>query len=525
MLYQVLRRLRPMTRVAPVAAVSRRPGVVLAPCLPRLCGEESWAFTFLNVRKAFDPSRMDWVCPEQDKLWRYNLHYFDFLHEPGRTNGLSLIESWIASNPQGTLDAWEPFPVSLRIVNWIKYFLISDAASTPCLESLATQARWLARHMEYHLLANHYFKNAKALVFAGVFFEGAESKEWLDLGLRILRQELREQILSDGGHFERSPMYHCMILEDCLDLWNLCHGCRVPGMDVLAAELERLLPSMLDFALSMTHPDGGIALFNDAALGIEADPAQLQKYFFCLGGNINASEQKLRVFSETGYVRMNPRLGDVLIVDGGPVGPIYQPGHAHCDLLSFELSLGGKRIIVDSGCCQYLDGDIRRYNRGNAGHNSLTVDGQNQSEVWGAHRVGRRAKPLFLRAEESGDTLIFESAHDGYRFLPSRPVHTRRIAWTGNQIEIQDHVGGQGRHDLELRLHLHPHCSAHISTDGAVLVRTESVKLRIASLSGPMILERGWYCPEFGRQLECQVVSSRISATLPWSGGFVLTVE
>lgn len=524
--YQILRRLRPCVSVAPATGISRRQGLRFAPPLPRCCGGEPWAFSFLNVRKEFDPSRMDWVSPEQDKLWRYNLHYFDFLHEPERTNGQALIESWITAVPQGMPDAWEPFPVSLRLVNWIKYFLAMGEVPALWLESLATQARWLRRNIEYHLLANHYFKNAKALVFAGVFFEGAEAGRWLELGLGMLGEELREQVLPDGGHFERSPMYHCMILEDCLDLWNLCRGCEVAGLDGLAADLEALLPRMLDFAKSMTHPDGEIALFNDAALGIEASPARLEEYFFRLGGTTaGVDRERLRIFPETGYVRMNPRPGDVLIVDGGPVGPDYQPGHAHCDTLSFELSLGGEQIIVDAGCSQYIDGEIRQYCRGNKGHNSLTVDGRNQSEVWGAHRVARRAKPFFLRADGSDAVLTFESGHDGYHLLPGRPTHMRRIAWAGNRIEVRDRVEGAGRHDLELRLHLHPRCTAAVSVDGRVKVRTEGVKLDISSLAGAVSLEQGWYCPEFGRRLVCQVVTVKTQAALPWEGGFVLTVE
>ena len=163
----------------------------------------------------------------------------------------------------------------------------------------------------------------------------------------------------------------------------------------------------------------------------------------------------------------------------------------------FELSLGGERIIVDAGCSQYIDGEIRQYCRGNRGHNSLTVDGRNQSEVWGAHRVARRAKPLFLRADESNAVLTFESGHDGYRLLPGRPTHMRRIAWAGNRIEVRDRVEGVGRHNLELRLHLHPRCTAAVSVDGRVKVRTEGVKLDISSLAGAVSLEQGWYCPKF----------------------------
>jgi len=524
--FQLLRRLGPKRRVSAPVGIARRPGLSLTPPLPRHCGGEPWALTFIGVRKTFDPDRFDWPRMDQDKLWRYNLHYFDFLHEPGRTNGPELIESWIAANPQGREDAWEPFPVSLRLVNWIKFFL-SPGAPSPLppawLESLALQAEWLTGNIEYHLLANHYFKNAKALVFAGTFFEGAQAQKWLKLGLRILHAELGEQILPDGGHFERSPMYHCMILEDCLDLWNLCQG---TGLDALSALRERLaavLSGMLAFAGALTHPDGGIALFNDAALGIEPGHAELAAYHERLGGEpLQAGHGRVLSFPGSGYYRLSPRPGDTLIMDCGPIGPDYQPGHAHSDTLNFELSLDGRRVIVDSGCCQYLDGDIRRYNRGNMGHNSLKVDGMNQTEVWGAHRVGRRARPVHARAGEEGGALFAEGGYDGFLRLSGSPAHHRRIVWSGERIEIRDRVDGRGVHDLEMRLHVHPDCPVR-QDGGFAMLNMGEASLRVEHDAGRLHIEQGWYCPHFGHAEPCVVICVRIRAQLPWLGGFFMT--
>ena len=521
-IFQFLRRLGPETRTSP--PVGNFPGrnVLLTPPLQRACGNEPWAMTFLSVRKAFDPNCFDWASTDQGKLWRYNLHYFDFLHEPGRDNGPDLIDGWIASNPQGTPDAWEPFPVSLRIVNWIK-FCLSRATALPeaWLQSLALQAQWLERNIEYHLLANHYFKNGKALLFAGIFFEGSDASRWREKGKHIILEELSEQILPDGGHFERSPMYHAMILEDCLDLLNLCRGNKLQGLEGLPQALEKRLPAMLDYAAGMTHPDGEIALFNDAAFGIEPTAAELGEYASRLGIPFPSRPERIRSYSQSGYFRLSPRPGDVLIMDCGPIGPDYQPGHAHCDTLSFELSLEGKRFIVDSGCRQYIDGPIRQYNRGNIGHNSLTIDGQNQSEVWGSHRVARRARPVFARAWEDGDTLACEGAHDGYFRLPGKPQHGRRIVWQGPHIEILDRIDGSGEHDIELRLHVNP--ALDIVREGTDVI-LDGI-LRICALNGEISMENGWYCPRFGQQNNCAVIVVRQRVMLPWSGGFTLTKE
>ncbi len=525
--YQFIRRLGPKTRVRQPSGISPRPGLSLLPPLPRSCGGEPWAFIFLNERQEFDPAHFDWKSADRDKLWRYNLHYFDYLHEPGRTNGADLIESWIASNPQGSEDAWEPFPVSLRLVNWIKFFLAPHGPSSipkSWLASLAVQAQWLSKNVEYHLLANHYFKNAKALVFAGVFFEGVPARRWLETGLRILVKELEEQILPDGGHFERSPMYHCMILEDCLDLVNLCRACGLAEVRPVLRTLERVISAMLVWLRCMTHPDGGIALFNDAALGIEPGFAELFGYARRLGCAVSDTVSAVEALAESGYFRLSPNAGDVLLADCGPIGPDYQPGHAHCDALSFELSLNGRRIIVDSGCGQYIDGKIRQYNRGNAGHNTLTIDGENQSEVWGAHRVARRARPVYARAWEQNGALFFEGAHDGYTRLTGRPVHHRRIVWTGGSIEISDRVEGAGTHDVELRLHVHPDCPLRLDGECAV-IEVGGMRLRVTASAGRLEVGRGWYCPGFGSRQECAVLLVRVRSDLPWSGGFVIIKE
>src|SRR5205823_2685066 len=182
---------------------------------------EENVFRFLNVERSLSDAA-DWNDPSADRLWLYNLHYFDDLNAAGRGRRRAwherLIARWITENPPGFGAGWEPYPLSLRIVNWIKWewsgFSLSDAA----VHSLAVQARYLRGRLEYHLLGNHLLANAKALVFAGLFFEGDESRKWLDLGLGILESELTEQILADGGHFERSPMYHSIVFGDVLDL-------------------------------------------------------------------------------------------------------------------------------------------------------------------------------------------------------------------------------------------------------------------------------------------------------------------
>jgi uncharacterized heparinase superfamily protein len=141
-------------------------------------------------------------------LWRYHLHYFDDLNahsaEEREQWQSQLLCRWVKDNPPGQGTGWEPYPTSLRMVNWMKWALAGHALPVECIESLAAQARWLARRLETHLLGNHLFSNAKAMIFAGIFFQGSEAEAWVSMGLRILEEQLGEQVLSDGGHFERT---------------------------------------------------------------------------------------------------------------------------------------------------------------------------------------------------------------------------------------------------------------------------------------------------------------------------------
>jgi len=404
-------------------------------------------FRILSVeRRLSSPS--DWNRTDWPRLWLYNAHYFDDLvaeEAASRTKWhRDLLTRWIAENPPGRGTGWEPYPTSLRIVNWLKWLLTGNAPVTGMLDSLAAQTRWLSRRLEYHLLGNHLWANAKALVFAGACFEGDEAKRWLRHGLALLQRELQEQVLADGGHFERSPMYHAILTEDLLDLVQLANTTEVipsdVGQDWRAAALR-----MLDWAQCMAHPDGDIAFFNDAALGIAPALPALRGYAAALGLPLPSADMpSLRLLHDSGYARLaaGPAL---LLADVGPVGPDYLPGHAHADSLSFELSVHGRRVLVNGGTSTYANDAERVRQRGTAAHNTVVVDGENSSEVWSAFRVARRARVHDVSCMQDGDGLRLSAWHDGYRRLRGRVVHRRSWHLRPTSVEILDVLDGRFR--------------------------------------------------------------------------------
>ena len=181
-------------------------------------------FRLLNVERRC-ATAADWHPLDVAQLWRYHLHYFDDLnavHPEVRARWhRPLLERWVEENPPARVDAWDPYPVSRRLANWVKWAARGNVLPAACHASLAVQARWLSDCLEYHLLGNHLLANAKALMHAGLYFEGAEAERWYRRGMDILAQQLGEQVLADGGHFELSVMYHTLALEDLLDLINL----------------------------------------------------------------------------------------------------------------------------------------------------------------------------------------------------------------------------------------------------------------------------------------------------------------
>lgn len=470
--WHTLRHLRPAQIYGRLRFRLARPRVDAAPAPGLRAPSGSWAAPalrapslvapgeFLFLGKACRLAEIGWDGPQRDKLWRYNQHYFDDLNAVGAPERaewhIALIADWLAQNPPSRGTGWEPYPTSLRIVNWIKWALAGKSLSREAVQSLAIQTRWLSRRLEYHLLGNHLFSNAKALVFAGLFFEGAEAEHWLETGLAILTREIPEQILADGGHFERSPMYHALALEDLLDLLNMvnCYEMALtPEWKPEADRWREQIEAIRGWLHAMSHPDGGISLFNDAAFGIAPENAELDAYAERLGFKVVNSLPPTQWLSASGYARFSCGPA-VALLDMAAVGPDYLPGHAHADTLSFELSLFGERILVNSGTSCYGDSDERLRQRGTAAHNTVVIAGQDSSEVWGGFRVARRARLRDVTVSLSG-APIAQATHDGYRRLPGAPLHRRCWRMDDGSLSVSDHVGNC---DLpaEARFHVHP---------------------------------------------------------------------
>ena len=475
-------------------------------------------FKFLNVIADINTAE-DWNQSKQDKLWLYNLHYFDDLNafkaSQRSTWHSNLIERWVNENPLGYGNGWEAYPSSLRIINWIKWSLRGNILEQQWLESMAIQVRNLSNNLETHLLGNHLFANAKALVFAGLFFKGKEADNWYQTGLTIIEKELFEQVLDDGGNFELSPMYHSIFLEDLLDLVNIHH---TYDKEVLR-EIEEKIPLMISWLKAMCHPDGGVSFFNDTAFDVAPSLNELLEYSNRL--NLKKISKKSKQFihlKDSGYIRVE-RKNLVAIIDVAHIGPDYIPGHGHADVLSFELSIFGKRAIVNSGTSLYGISDERHKQRSTLSHSTVVIDEQNSSEVWSGFRVGRRANLLNIQTKNNKNNTKVLASHDGYKRLQGSPIHKREWSFFDNQIIIKDSITGKKSHRVSSMLPLHPEV---LITD----IKKNSVQLEVNGKSvkivfdgvGKLKISPSKYHPKFGLSLDNKKLIYSYKGPLPLIG-------
>jgi uncharacterized heparinase superfamily protein len=413
-----------------------------------------------------------WLSEEIARRQIYHANYCDFLNidltSPGDSSLLhqatQIALDWCGQNPSGKEMGWHPFFLSLRIVNWLKYLVrnrhcaerLGDADSIrQILESLRIQVLSLESRLEKELLANHLLKNAKALVFAGTLLDTPENDRWRTLGERLLLEQIAEQILLDGGHIERSPMYHAWVLDHLLDIRNLFSS-YPPQNPNCAEEVSKCIERMSDYLCQVIHPDGEIPLLNDSQLGVTRPAAQIINDAGLPRKQEFQDEITLRVFPDSGYAIIRDfGCRSFLIFDCGRVGPDYQPGHGHSDVLSFELSLHGQRVIVDTGVSSYEQSPQRHYERSTAAHNTLRIDGVEQAEIWGSFRIGRRPSVSTIKSRELEGSQFVQGAHFGYKHLGV--IHSRAILrLPTNAWVVVDRVSGSRRHKVESFLHFHP---------------------------------------------------------------------
>ena len=412
--------------------------------LPAGCTLEGLAagrFTLLGQSRSVE----SWRSTAPSQLWRYHLHYWDWawalVQGPDRLRARSvfrrLLLQWQEQTRFGRWDEWSPYVVALRAWSWCGQYdalVRGTDLDDDFVALLGVHAGYLRTHLELDVGGNHLIKDLKGLVGLAVFLR---DDRLLARTLRRLRREVGRQILPDGGHVERAPAYHCQVLGDLVDLDGLLGRGSPDWLAAAIARMRRWLGLVL-------LPDGSVPLLNDGFPIATELVAALQPG--------PAAPEGLTMLADTGLAILRRGQGHVLADVGLPC-PDDLPAHAHADTLGFLLHVGTTRVVSEVGTSTYAPGAVRAFERSTAAHSTVQVDRADSTEVWGAFRAARRARPTVLRADDDGTVVVLSASHDGYRRLSGRPVHRRTWELTEDRLRIADEVVGGGDHELTVRLH------------------------------------------------------------------------
>lgn len=421
-------------------------------------------FQFLNLNKSF--SEIDWNYSEFGKLWTYNLNYFEFLNQEDITKaqGLSLIEDFISQRDL-LKDGLESYPISLRGINWIKFIFSNQIKNTEIDKVLYNDYLRLSDNIEYHLLANHLLENGFSVLYGAYYFK---DENLYNKAKAILEKQLKEQVLNDGAHFELSPMYHQIILHRVLDCINLVKNNSWKNRELLH-NLNLSAEIMLGWLDKISFKNREIPKLNDSQVGIAPTTNQLIDY----GRELGLNKTKVQL-SDSGYRKFCFDEFEV-VMDVGQIAPIYQPGHSHADSLQFVLNYKNKPIIVDTGISTYEKNERRQLERSTISHNTVTINGENSSGVWGGFRVANRAKVSIFRDHDNG----IEAIHDGYRKFGVE--HKRSFAKETNSFQVVDFLDGNLK-AKRIEGHLHFHPEVKLAIKGNRVLMNSDLELRFSDI-------------------------------------------
>lgn len=467
-------------------------------------------FNFLNQSKELEWP-ITWNDPSWDRLWQFNLHYFDYARlwlDLALDNGLwpsqalhlePLIDHWIADNLPGRGDGWHSYTTSLRIRTWCWLFRFSPALIKPHrLFSLWQQLLWLNSHPENCHGGNHWLENLTSIAIVSLHFDGPTANKLLSRSLRLLSQELHTQILPDGGHEERSASYHLLMLDRLVELAYCLLLSNIQPPEWLHnsiykmtewAESVRLdldiYPRFNDSSLNSSPGLREVIAFaqtylqpSNAASGIQSTSGLRSRLFklakqSALGLNSLSPEQLyskavITDLKSTGWSLLRPDDHWVLLFKCGIPCPAHLPAHAHSDQLSLDIIHRGRWILAEAGTSVYGSGVDRQYERSSAAHNTLQLGYPLDSnhvkwvepvDVWHGFRAGRKAKPVLRASGELGpNRYFFEGSHDGFKSLRSN--HHRRVEITTSLnslvVNVTDTISTSNRIAFRLWWHFGP---------------------------------------------------------------------
>ncbi|MEZ5291090.1 MAG: alginate lyase family protein [Vicinamibacterales bacterium] len=547
-----------MTTSAPVRA-PRQVYCVLDPRAPQLSvASDVLRGRFDVAGQALDLGMPpDWHDPRLpgDKEWRIELVKFTFGLDLARAFGatgrpeyarawVTLVESWIDRSPPGSDD---PEVVARRIQHWIyawnafsadaRFDALDDRQASRIADYIAAETAYVRANLTAE--RNHRTLELYALLIAGLALPEAPGHgELAAFALRELGGNLQADIRADGVHREASTHYHCLALRSYL---GAIVNAERSGMTLPPGYRARALAASV-FAMHCHRPDGLIAAFSDADSDGHRDLLALASRVFgrqdfvwvaTAGAQGRPPSASTAAFPMAGYYVQRSGWGErnrsfaderFLMFDCGPLG---DGGHGHYDLLHVEIA-AGVPLVVDPGRYTYDEAppNWRRWFKGTAAHNTVVVDGTDQTPY-------RRRRP---KGPVATGRLLARWRRDGLHGLVGQAlspcydaVHTRSIVFVdGEYWVVRDDLRGPTSHTYDLRWHLAPEAGPAVlsAADGATAIETDAMTL-VVRHAGEAALEEGWVAPRYGRKVPAPVLSCRavgdtatfITVVVPYDAG------
>jgi uncharacterized heparinase superfamily protein len=420
-----------------------------------------------------DPTPI-WFPPSVGTEWLAEWHSFAWLSDisavgaGARDAARALLRAWLAENPGWHPIAWRSDILATRIFAWIVHFdeLAGRESDQPLrralLTSLAGQLRHLARTAGWETSGAARLRALKGLT-AGLVALGASERRVRHV-LRAFERELPLQILPDGGHRSRSPSMQLQVLRDLIDIRAVLRAARFDVPHILQSSIDRMAPMLRFFR----HGDRRLALFNGS---LEEDGLLVDLV-------LTRSESKGRAPAtapHSGFQRLQADNSLVLVDTGRPPPHGFDEG-AHAGTLSFELSQGRERIVVNCGAYHGPRAGWRRVTRASAAHSALVVGDTNIVQINDDGTLGRAPSAVRCEHAEDGGAQWMSATHDGYRERFGL-TFTRQffLAADGDDLRGEDSLTGRPGAAFAIRFHLHP------SVQAALLRGSSAVLLRLPS--------------------------------------------
>src|SRR5688572_18105312 len=464
------------------------------------------------------------------------------------------LDSWFLACPYGYGPNWvSALEAAMRLINWSAVWQLlgreilekhSDFRDR-WLTSIYQHAQFIRGWFSLHSSANnHLIGEAAALFIAALTWPyWPAARGWLATGKRILEREALAQNAPDGVNREQAVSYQQFVL----DLLLLCLLAGKANKQWFSADYESRIESMLDYLASIMDAGGNVPMFGDSddALAVRLSPAagfcpyksllatgallfrrgdfklkagrldDKTRWLFGEGADaqfasLDAETTRLpprQTFPEGGYFVLGcgfeTREEIRLVADAGPLGYRSIAAHGHADALSFALSAGGLEFLIDPGTYAYHTQERwRNYFRGTAAHNTLRVDGLDQSVPGGNFMWLSKARAgcsLWLSSPEKDS---FEGWHDGYMRLDDPVKHRRLIELDkrARRVLVEDTLEMGEEHDVELFFHCHEDCSVDAIEGGYLLVRAgTSLRLLLPQVeNAASSVHRGSVAPLLG---------------------------